>query len=209
MPEPQPQQFEHRQHQPDATDDAPATASKKIRPDRSLSAESVTIARDPQDLYAFWRDPVNLIAVMDNVQSIAPIDRDRSTWTVKGPSGQHHTWVSRITNDVPGQELTWQSEPGGDIENSGRVQFLDAGARGTIVRVTIAYEPPGGAIGKTIAKLFQREPRIQSRRDLHRLKQLMETGEIATSARNRRDHAERKGADRSGAARRTGEGDKA
>jgi len=193
MPEPQPQQFEHRQQQPNVADDAPATASKTIKPGRSLSAESVTIARRPQELYDFWRNPVNLIAVMDNVQSIAPIDRDRSTWTVRGPGGQHYSWVSRITNDVPGEELTWQSEPGGEIDNSGRVQFLDAGARGTIVRVTIAYDPPGGVVGKTIAKLFQREPRIQSRRDLHRLKQLMETGEIATSARNRREHAEGQG----------------
>jgi uncharacterized membrane protein len=42
-----------------------------------------------------------------------------------------------------------------------------------------------------VAKLFQREPRIQTRRDLHRFKQLMEAGEIATSARNRRQRDER------------------
>jgi len=40
-------------------------------------------------------------------------------------------------------------------------------------------------IGKAVAKLFQREPAIQARRDLRRFKQLMETGEIATSSRNR------------------------
>ena len=193
MTDPQPQQFAEAQRQPGGADDAPVTASKQIKPDRSLSAEAVTIARQPRELYEFWRDPVNLIAVMDTVQSIAPIDADRSTWTVRGPGGQHYTWVSRITHDVPGEELTWQSEPGGEIDNSGRVQFLDAGARGTVVRVTIAYDPPGGAVVKTLAKLFQREPRIQSRRDLHRLKQLMETGEIATSARNRRQHQEREG----------------
>jgi uncharacterized membrane protein len=34
--------------------------------------------------------------------------------------------------------------------------------------------------------MFQREPAIQARRDLRRFKQLMETGEIATGARNRR-----------------------
>ena len=44
------------------------------------------------------------------------------------------------------------------------------------------------------AKLFQREPRLQARRDLHRFKQLMETGEIATGARNHRLHRERMGA---------------
>ena len=36
--------------------------------------------------------------------------------------------------------------------------------------------------GKIVAKMFQREPAIQARRDLRRFKQLMETGEVATSA---------------------------
>ena len=36
-------------------------------------------------------------------------------------------------------------------------------------------------LGKVVAKLFRREPTIQARRDLRRFKQLMETGEIATS----------------------------
>ena len=40
-------------------------------------------------------------------------------------------------------------------------------------------------VGKLIARLFQREPAIQARRDLRRFKQLMETGEIAVSARTR------------------------
>jgi uncharacterized membrane protein len=58
-----------------------------------------------------------------------------------------------------------------------------------VVRATIAYEPPGGAVGSLVAKLFQREPRIQARRDLHPFKQLMEAGEVATSARNARERA--------------------
>jgi uncharacterized membrane protein len=38
---------------------------------------------------------------------------------------------------------------------------------------------------QAIAKMFQREPAIQARRDLRRFKQLMETGEIATAAHER------------------------
>ena len=54
----------------------------------------------------------------------------------------------------------------------------------------IAYDPPAGAMGKIIAKFFQREPAIQARRDLRRFKQLMETGEVATSARTRKQYEE-------------------
>jgi uncharacterized membrane protein len=51
-----------------------------------------------------------------------------------------------------------------------------------VVSVTIAYDPPGGALGKAFAKIFRREPKIQARHELRRFKQLMETGELPTSA---------------------------
>ena len=53
-----------------------------------------------------------------------------------------------------------------------------------MVTATILYTPPLGVIGKVIAKMFQREPAVQGRRDLRRFKQLLEAGEVATPARN-------------------------
>jgi uncharacterized membrane protein len=50
-----------------------------------------------------------------------------------------------------------------------------------VVRVTLVYDPPAGAVGKLIAKLFQKEPKVQARQDLRRFKQLMETGEVSTA----------------------------
>ena len=109
-----------------------------------------------------------------------------------GPSSNAHpvhagatvAWDARVTQEEKDRFIAWTSEPGADVPNSGRVEFRDAGERGTVVTATIAYDPPGGVIGKVIAKLFQREPAIQARRDLRRFKQLMETGEIATPAMN-------------------------
>ena len=181
----------HHESQTLERDDAPITAARDVDSDRALLAESVTINRPAQELYDFWRDPTNLVQVMENIVSIEPLGPDRSRWTVKAPAGNEVSWESVVTKDVPGSEIYWQSAEGADISNSGRIEFRDAGARGTVVRAVIAYDPPGGAVGQFIAKLFQREPRIQTRRDLHRFKQLMETGEIATSARNRRQRDER------------------
>ena len=178
-----------------ARDDAPVTASKTAEPERALIGEAVTINRPAQELYDFWREQTNLARFMDNVIAIEPVDRDRFRWTVKAPMGREVCWESVITNDVPGKEITWQSAEGAEIDNSGRIEFIDAGARGTVVRTRIAYDPPAGFVGQLLAKLFQREPRVQARRDLHRFKQLMETGEVATSARNHRIHEERYGPD--------------
>ena len=172
-------------------DDAPPTAARDLDADRTLLAEAVTISAPAERLYAFWREQTNLVQVMENVVAIERLDDLRSRWTVKAPGGREVSWVSRITHEVPGSELSWQSEAGADIDNSGRIEFREAGARGTVVRAVIAYDAPGGGIGAAIAKLFQREPRIQARRELHRLKQLFEAGEIATGARNRRERHER------------------
>ena len=176
---------------PASKDDAPVAYSKTADPDRALIEEAVTIDRPASELYAFWREPANLAGVMENVVSIDKLDDTRSRWTVKAPAGKDVSWESVITNDVPNRELSWQSAEGADIANSGRIRFEDAGTRGTVVRATIAYDPPAGVVGQLVAKLFQREPRIQTRRDLHRFKQLMETGEITTSARNRRERENR------------------
>ena len=147
-------QLDQRRH-----DDAPVTTSKTIDPSRALLAEAVTINRPAQKLYEFWRNPRNLLPVMENIQAIEVIDDTRSRWTVKAPGERELSWESVVTKDVPGKEIYWQSAPGADIANSGRIEFREAGPRGTVVRATIAYDPPGGAIGQFIAKL---SPDLQS-----------------------------------------------
>lgn len=166
------------------TDDAPIATAKTTKPARELLAQAVTINRPARELFDYFRDFTNLPSFMDNVLSIEMLDGRRSRWTVKAPAGRTVTWVSKVTEEVPGRSITWQSEPDADVANSGKIEFREAGRRGTVVTATIAYDPPGGTIGKLVAKLFQREPSIQARRDLRRLKQLMETGEIATAASN-------------------------
>ncbi len=185
-----------------AADDAPLTASKRhdaveqttengIDPrGDQLVGRSVTINRPVGELFAYFRDFTNLPTFMENVERIDILDPTRSHWVVKGPAGKSYEWDSRITDEAENGFIAWASEPGADVANSGRVEFRDAGMRGTVVTATILYEPPGGTIGKLIAKMFQREPAIQARRDLRRFKQLMETGEIATSAMNRKQHEE-------------------
>ena len=133
-------------------------------------------------MFAYWADLTNLPAFMDNVERIDMLSDTRSHWVVKAPAGKTVEWDAVITDKREGELIAWASTDDADVPNSGRIEFRDAGDRGTIVTATIAYDPPAGIIGKVVAKLFQSEPAIQARRDLRRFKQLMETGEIATAA---------------------------
>jgi uncharacterized membrane protein len=151
--------------------------------DADLVGKTVTIGKQRQELYEQWRDFTRFPSFMENVENVEKIDGTRSRWSIKAPGGSSVELVTRITEDEPSEVIAWESEPESEITTNGRVEFLDAGpGRGTMVRLTMHYDPPGGIVGKGIAKLLQREPHIQARRDLHRFKSLMETGEIATNA---------------------------
>ncbi len=149
----------------------------------SLVSRTVTVNRPRQELYDFWRDFANFPHFMDNIRSVEKLDEQRSRWVIEAPAGTSVEFVSRITEDQPGRLIAWESEEGADVRNSGRIEFIDAApGRGTMVRATISYDPPAGALGRAVAKVLQREPNVQARRDLRRFKQLMETGEITNSA---------------------------
>jgi uncharacterized membrane protein len=158
-------------------------AQETRRDESSVIASVVTIKKPAQELYDFWRDFSRLGTFMENVDRIDVIDEKRSHWVVKAPGDKLVEWDALVTQDEPGKLIAWESTEGADVRNSGHVEFLDAGDRGTVVRAVIAYDAPGGVIGKLVAKLLQREPALQSRRDLCRFKQLIETGEVATSSR--------------------------
>lgn len=163
-------------------EDASARSLRDGNGSRRLVGRTVTIARPRKEVYRAWRDIGRFPQFMDNVVSVTPLDDKRSKWKLKGPAGATVEFVSLIIEELPGETIAWKSEDGASVQNSGRVRFRDAPAgRGTEVELEIAYAPPGGTIGASVAKLFQREPSIQARRDLKRFKQLMETGEIATS----------------------------
>lgn len=173
----------------DVKDDAPAYVSKhsdeRAGEARDAAASVIghteTINRPRQEIYAFWKDVANLSRVMTNVTEAVDLGGGRTRWKIDGPNGAYQ-WESVTTEDVPGEVIAWESEPGADVQNSGRIEFRDAPpGRGTWVRAVIAYKPPMGIIGKVVAKVTQKEPSIQARRDLRRLKQLLETGEISTS----------------------------
>lgn len=147
-----------------------------------IVGRTVTINRPRSELYAYWRDFSHLPRFMENVESVEVVDPKRSRWTIAAPAGREVTFTANITEDRPNELIAWESDEDASVRNSGRIAFRDApGGRGTEVEAEIAYAPPGGEAGRMIAKIFQREPAIQARRDLKRFKQLMEAGEIATA----------------------------
>jgi uncharacterized membrane protein len=144
---------------------------------------SIVVDRPAAELYGYWRDFENLPRFMEHLESVLVLDDRRSRWTAKGPAGRNVEWEAEIHNEIPGERIAWRSLPNADVDNAGSVHFRDLGNGRTEVRVVLSYAPPAGRLGAAIAKLFGEEPSQQVAEDLRRFKQVMEAGEVASTAR--------------------------
>lgn len=146
------------------------------------SERVTTINRPIEQVYAYWRNVENFPRFMRNLSSVEVLDSRRSRWRASGPAGVAVEWEAEIVDDVENELIAWRSVEGAVVENRGTVHFRRApGARGTEVRVRLEYTLPAGALGRSVAWLFGKDPDQQVHEDLRRFKQILETGEVPLS----------------------------
>lgn len=156
-----------------------ATLQKLVGPIHVV--RSITINRSPEDVYQYWRRLENLPRFMAHLESVRE-EGQVSVWRAKAPAGMSVEWRAELTLERENEQLAWCSVEGATVPNRGSVCFKKApGERGTEVVVELKYEPPAGALGAAIAKLFGEEPGQQIAGDLRRLKQVLETGSVVHS----------------------------
>jgi uncharacterized membrane protein len=157
-------------------------SSERMEPLEISVSEVVAINETPQALYAFWSNLENLPMFMSHLKSVAKTSERMSHWVAKGPIGTTIEWDSEVVDDQQDVRIGWRTLPDSEIRHEGIVTFEPApGGRGSIVRVEMIYWPPAGKVGVQLARLLGEEPSVQINRDLRKLKQLIETGEVATT----------------------------
>jgi uncharacterized membrane protein len=151
---------------------------------RGVNVEQAsTINRSAQELFAYWRSFEQLPRFMSHLVSVKQLDERRSHWVAKGPAGRKVEWDAEIVNEIPNELIGWRTIGDADVVSAGSVRFRPApGGRGTEVRVRLQYQPPAGKLGATLAWLFGHEPSQTIQEDLRKFKQLMEAGEVPTTA---------------------------
>lgn len=161
-------------------------AVKTIRSGNDVAREvhietSIAIDRSPEELYAFWRDFKNLPLFMKNLESVTDLGENKTHWVARLTNETRVEWDAEIFNEKENELIAWRSLEDADVINAGTVRFQKGPeGHGTYVRVKVNYNPPAGKAGATVAQLFGVEPQQLIKEDLRRLKQLIETGEIAT-----------------------------
>jgi uncharacterized membrane protein len=143
--------------------------------------ESIVINRSPDELFRFWRDFSNLPRFMEHLDDVKVLSPTRSVWTAKAPIGMRVKWEADVINEIEGELIGWQSTENADVATAGSVRFVPAPGGATEIIVHLQYEPPARKLGSLVAAIFGEEPSQQIRADLHRLKEILETGDVPRS----------------------------
>jgi uncharacterized membrane protein len=160
---------------------APSDATIPYR--QGVRVRAATTIDGPRDeIYLFWRQLENLPLFMKHLKGVEIGADGYSHWLAEGPAGSKVRWTAEIINEIDYELIAWKSRPGGDVDSAGSVRFKDApGGRGTEIHIDLQYNPPAGFAGAFLAKLFGKDPQREIESDLRRLKQYLESGEVATT----------------------------
>ncbi|MGE5601857.1 MAG: SRPBCC family protein [Nitrososphaerales archaeon] len=136
---------------------------------------AVRINAPVEEVFAFWQNYENFPRFMSHLKEVRDMGDGRSHWVANGPAGVPVEWDAHVTELRPNRVIAWESVPGSDVYNAGRVRFesVDGATR---VDVFLTYNPPGGVAGHAIAALFGSDPKTAMDDDLLKLKSLIEQG---------------------------------
>ena len=139
---------------------------------------AVAVNRPVEELYAFWRDPSSVARFSTRVRSLEEAGHGRVRWRAGGPGDREASGEVELDAEEEPQLVRWRSagERSGDYRVEVRMTPGHAD-RGVEVTVELAVEPPAAAALRALGEW----PDRQLTEELRRFKQLIETGEVATT----------------------------
>jgi uncharacterized membrane protein len=124
----------------------------------------------------------NLPRLIEHLESVEEFDGTHSRWNARDPFGRQVEWEAEIHNETPGEMIAWRSLPDSDLDTAGSIHFKPlAEGRGTAVTLSLKYDPPAGRAGAAVARLLGNGVESELEAALRKFKQVMETGEFATT----------------------------
>lgn len=152
---------------------------KKRLPDPAKNVNvrvSLTVGRPRNEVYAFWRDLENLPLFMKHLKTVTDLGGGRYHWEAEIPGMPGPiNWDAEIIKEEEGALLGWNALPGADIDNAGKVTFIDAGEKSTELQIVITYRAPLGPAGRGLAKLLNPLFESMIKEDLRNFKAYIET----------------------------------
>jgi hypothetical protein len=129
--------------------------------DMALTARSIDVNAPLRAVYDQWTRFEEFPLFLEGVEEVRLEAEKFLLWKVK-IAGKIKDWEAEITNQVPDQEISWESVDGSS--NSGTITFEELDSQWTRVTASIGYEPEGiGHYFGTRRKRFGTNPRLHTR----------------------------------------------
>jgi uncharacterized membrane protein len=143
--------------------------------------KTIHIEAPVSKVFEFLSNYDNFPSFMRNILSVDTFPDGRSHWKVAGPAGAIVEWDAITTRIEPENLIEWSTIAGSPVEHAGTIRIAPFGG-GAHVHVQMSYNPPAGAFGHMVAKLFRADPKSELDQDLMRLKSTLETGKLPSNA---------------------------
>jgi uncharacterized membrane protein len=149
----------------------------------------VTIQRAVEEVFRFYRDFRNLPSFLGDVMAVEQIGPAASRWTIEGPLGIRASWTIKVTEERTNELIRYETVAPPGLRTHWEIHFAPASAGETEVREVM--KAPLGRLGRVALALIGKFPAEEVTANLHRLKQVMETGKVTDKSHSVRGKFDR------------------
>jgi uncharacterized membrane protein len=138
---------------------------------------TVVIKRPVDEVFRFYTDFSNLPAFLGDVMAIEQIGPTTSRWTIQGPLGIEVKWTVEVTEKRTNEVIHYETITSSAVKTRWAVYFARRADPGE-TEVREVMETPFGEVGRVALSLIGKPPAEEMSANLHRLKEIMETGRV-------------------------------
>jgi uncharacterized membrane protein len=150
---------------------------KLIGHDTHAFEGTVRIRREVGDVFGFYRDFRNLPHFLGDVMAVEPVGPATFRWRVRGSFGMRTSWTTRTTEERANELIRYETVTLPGLATRWEIHFSPGpGPSETEVREVMSA--PLGRLGTVALALIGKFPDKELCSNLHRFKELMETGRV-------------------------------
>jgi uncharacterized membrane protein len=149
--------------------------------DENRIEASVTINRPVEQVFSFYRDFKNLPSFLGDVMAIEQIGPATSRWTIEGPLGIRVNWTIKVTEERTNELIRYETVTLPGLKTYWEIHFAP-GSKAGETEIREVMKAPLGRLGRAALALIGKFPTKEVSSNLHRLKEVMETGRVTDTS---------------------------
>jgi uncharacterized membrane protein len=134
-----------------------------------------------EEVFRFYRDFRNLPSFLGDVLAIEQTGPATSRWTIQGPLGIGANWTVRVTEERTNELIRYETVSLPGLRTYWEIYFAPGPEAGE-TEVREVMKAPLGRLGRAALALIGKYPAEEVSSNLHRLKEVMETGRVTDTS---------------------------